>query len=124
MQSSYLTQHTADGIVDVTLDDLFACYFQGIGIGIQLSGIPACVVVRFLIENMLVTQRTGLEVNKDITFFRLPYKVDTTRKHLTVLQMREGTLMIDVRSRTIFLSQPCRQFFPSSPDAVVVNQVS
>ena len=37
--------------------------------------------------------------------------------------MREGTLMIDVGSRTIFLSQPCHQFFPSGSYALIVNQV-
>ena len=117
-------QHTADGIVDVTLDDLFACCFQCIGIGIQLSSIPSGIVIGFLIENMLVTQWTSLEVDKDVTFFRLPHKVDTTCKHLAIFQMREGALMIDVRSLTIFLRQPCHQFFPSSSDAFIVNQVT
>ena len=80
-----LTQHTADGIVDVTFDNLLASCFQSIGVGIQLSGIPASIVVGFLIEDMLVAQRTGLEVDKDVTLFRLPHKVDTTRKHLAIL---------------------------------------
>lgn len=114
-----LSKPTAYRIVDISLDHLFACSFKSILIGIELTSIPACIMLRFGIKHGSWPHWASLEVNKNVAVSSLPNKIHATNDCLTIAFQAERTLMISLYGSAMSCSQIFSEVSPSKGNCIL-----
>ena len=93
-RTSHFHEITSYRVVYEPLEHCFAGCFKGILVCVQLSAVPAGIMVGFRIGYGIQAHRTGLEVNEDVSSDGLPYKVNASYYGLSVLFHTERPLMV------------------------------
>ena len=115
-------QHAADRVVDETLEDLFACGLEGIGISIELACVQSGIVVGCWVCDGLHLGE-GLEVNQNCSLGSAIHIVNAADNYRSViLEATERAFVILGCGFSIFFLEELLEVVPSTDHLICIGQ--